>query len=204
VLQQEDDVGFMAQEIGEVALRAEDQRESGRVRRLIADSGTTTTMVNSVEGLHDVVYRRGRVLTAGGVIESVAEGKMRVKVLDTRGRVGRLYINRVVVIPSLARGLFSVTQAAQQGARMVLDVTSGWLVWDTIQVQLEREGRLYVLQVELEGEDESGLEPPSGKDHSTEPADDEAHLASAAARDLAVKLGRLWHAKLAPQCWGPA
>lgn len=136
VPQQEEDVGFMAQELGEVALRAEDRRESGRVRRLIADSGTTTTMVNSVEGLHDVVYRCGRVLTAGGVIESVAEGKMHVKVLDTRGRVGRLYINRVVVIPSLARGLFSVTQAAQQGARMVLDATSGWLVWDTIEVQL--------------------------------------------------------------------
>ena len=102
-LQEEEEIALMANVIPSRITASEIEHKGA----WIVDSGATTHMVNSKEGLTDVVWSKGRVIVAGGkVLESVGTGSVKAMVKTKDGRTAPASFKNVLIVPELKRNLF--------------------------------------------------------------------------------------------------
>ena len=75
----------------------------------VVDSGCTSHMVSSDEGLTDVRWGKGRVIVAGGeTLDSVGVGRIKATIKTHQGISKLVTFEEVLLVPGLGRNLLSV------------------------------------------------------------------------------------------------
>lgn len=148
----------------------------------IVDSGATTHMVNSKEGLTDVIWRKGRVIAAGGqVLESIGTGSVKAMISTKDGRTVETTIKNALIVPELRRNLLSVDRIMENGGNVLFRGPSNAVIvtQSGTELPLRKVGNLYELEY-------SGRSPNSGGKESTK-------------EEQALNVSdeeQLWHARL--------
>jgi hypothetical protein len=91
----------------------------------IVDSGCTTHMTSSLQGLTSYVARTGSVHSAGGhLLRSIGTGSLPVFLRNNKGKQVKVMLYDVLVVPDLKRSLLSVTKLHEQGVSVLLGASA--------------------------------------------------------------------------------
>lgn len=152
--------------------------------RWVVDSGCTSHMTSSSEGLINIEWTEGKVVVADGkVLESTGVGSMDTIVRDQQGRVIKVSLHGVMIVPRLGRSLLSVRKITGRGGKVTFAGTEAHIEINGLSIPLKVRGNLY--ELECKGK-------PTGSEGSSK-----AHKKEQA---LAIRTGmddwRVWHSKL--------
>lgn len=118
----------------------------GKHQSWIVDSGCTSHMVNSQEGLTDVQWTKGRVVVADGkTLDSVGVGCIHGAVKTQQGSTISVSFNNVIIVPSLGRNLLSVKKIVARGGKVIFSPSNAVIEINDVQVPMRSIGSLYEL-----------------------------------------------------------
>ena len=111
--------------LGEPGAR-ECQRGSKERACWLVDSGCTSHMVSSGEGLTDIRWGKGRVIVAGGEeLESVGAGSINGVIKTRQGESRRIVFKDVLIVPGLGgRSLLSVKRIVDLGGKVTFSLSN--------------------------------------------------------------------------------
>jgi hypothetical protein len=178
----EDDIALLA------SSTARDAPEDSKITaQWIVDSGCTTHMTSSMQGLTSYVPKTGSVHAAGGhILKSTGSGSLPVLLQNNKGQYIKVTLHDVLIVPELKRSLLSVTKLHELGVSVVLGATATHIeTRDQVFPISHNKGKsLYELRVTRR----NNRFPPATRQLATR-ATPTAHLAS---EDLALT----WHRRL--------
>jgi hypothetical protein len=87
----------------------------------IGDSGATSHMTHSEEGLYDIKNSYQTIIVGNGeTLQSTKTGKIKIKAKDLDGKEIMFILSDVKYVPGVWRNLFSIGQALKEGATLEL------------------------------------------------------------------------------------
>lgn len=148
----------------------------------IVDSGATTHMVNSKDGLSDVVWSKGRVIVAGGkVLESVGTGSVKAMVKAKDGRTVSVSFKNALIVPELRRNLLSVKRIVANGGKVLFSPSNAVIVTQSgTELVLRQVGNLYELEYDRRYPSSGGAGGTTNKEQALSVSEEE----------------QLWHMRL--------
>ena len=121
----------------------------------VVDSGSTTHMVQSSDGLTDVRQVHGEVVVANNqVVQSTGVGRMAVILKDAAGRSVRATMYDVLVVPELGRNLLSVKRITCAGGSVSFGPGKGTIKIGDAIIPIRQSGALYELNVRAASKDQ--------------------------------------------------
>ena len=188
--EEEVSIALAASEKEEVVWMAKEQRSSStgikdtETSSWVVDSGCTSHMTSSEEGLTKIEWIKGKVVVADGkTLESIGVGTMHTTVYDQKGKAIKISFNEVLIVPRLGRNLLSVKKIAGRGGKVVFGGAEAYIEVNLVRLPLKVKGKLYELEYERRPIDSGGTMTQK-----------EAERALAAASDMNDL--RLWHKRL--------
>lgn len=118
----------------------------------VVDTGATSHMVTSSQGLTNVSYQEGeKVNVAGGsALTCIGRGTMRVNAIDAEGKSWLISITGVMIVPGLGVNLLSVSKLAEKGTKTSFDLRDPYLeATNGRRTSMVYSGGLYRWQVNI-------------------------------------------------------
>ena len=115
----------------------------------VVDSGCTSHMTSSEEGLTKIKWTTGKVVVADGkTLESIGVGTMDAMVCDQQGKATTVSFNEVLIVPRLGRNLLSVKKIVGRGGKVVFAGAESYIEVNLTRLPLKARGKLYELEYE--------------------------------------------------------
>ena len=118
----------------------------------LLDSGATSHMVDSIAGLMDIKYEAGTVKMAHGKkVASIGSGRMDLVATDVHGKIIKVTLHDMVIVPQLSLKLLSARKIADKGGRVIMEANGGAIEMGSVRIPIRKTATLYEVQLRMAG-----------------------------------------------------